>query len=73
MRYASPSRFPEGKDALVDLRAQVTTAELTPREAPRDINAQRMRLHEWVADQRNFQYAVKALSLDMASETWTYS
>ena len=57
----------------VDLQAQVTTAELTPWEAPHDMNVQRMHLHEWVADQQKFQYSVGALSLDMAPETWTYS
>ena len=42
----------EGKDASADPHARVSAAKLTPREAPRCVNTQEMRVREWVADQR---------------------
>ena len=34
----------------------MSTPEFTPRDAPHDMNAQMMRVHEWVADQQRFWY-----------------
>ena len=41
----------EGKDASADPHARVSTAKLTPQEAPRCVNTQEMRVCEWVTDQ----------------------
>ena len=50
MRSASSSHLAESKDASADLHAQGSTAQLTPREAPRGMNMRVMRVHEWVAN-----------------------
>jgi hypothetical protein len=55
MYPASLSRLAEGENASMDLGTQVSTAKLTPKEAPRDINAHRMGVREWVAHQRRFR------------------
>ena len=49
----STSRSPraERDNASAGCQAQVSTAEFTPRDAPHNMNAQMMRVHEWVADQ----------------------
>jgi hypothetical protein len=52
MHPASLSWLAEAENASMDLSTEVSTAKLTPTEAPRKMNAHRMRVREWVAHQR---------------------
>ena len=52
MRPTSLSYLAESKVVSTDFPAQVSIAQLTPREPPRGMNTQVIRVHEWVADQR---------------------
>jgi hypothetical protein len=52
MYPASLSCLVEGENALMDLGTRVSTAKFTPTEAPRDMDAHRMGVREWVAHQR---------------------
>ena len=52
MYPTSLSRLVEGETASMDLGTRVPTEKLAAREAPRDMNAHRMSVSKWVADQR---------------------
>ena len=52
MYPASLSRIADGENSSMDLGTHVSTAKFTPQEASRDMDAHRMSVREWVADQR---------------------
>ena len=52
MYPASLSRVGEGDDTAMDIDTEVSTAQFTPQDAPRNMGAHRMGVRDWVADQR---------------------
>jgi hypothetical protein len=55
MYPASLSRLVEGQNASMDIGTPVSTAKNTPSDAPRDMNAHRMGVCEWVEYHRGIE------------------